>query len=117
MTTTNLSPVAVWLARAGRHGVDEATALTEGRAIIGFSEIPDLSTASSGTDISDLVRRTHTASSENRIRNFASQLIAFVLRMKVGDIVALPLKTVSGTIALGRVSGPSTGCKSVKAGF
>ena len=99
MTTTNLSPVAVWLARAGRHGVDEATALNEGRAIIGFSEIPDLSTASSETDISDLVRRTYTASSENRIRNFASQLIAFVLRMKVGDIVALPLKTVSGTIA------------------
>ena len=106
MTTTNLSPVAVWLARAGRHGVDEATALNEGRAIIGFSEIPDLSTASSETDISDLVRRTYTASSENRIRNLASQLIAFVLRMKVGDIVALPLKTVSGTIALGRVSGP-----------
>jgi restriction system protein len=96
----------VWVARAGKHGADETIALEEGLAIIGFQRLPDLSEAKTADDIVELVRRVNPGDAGPRIRNHASQVGAFALSMQEGHIVALPLKTTSGTIALGRVSGP-----------
>lgn len=96
----------VWLVRAGKHGGDEVMALEKGLAIIGFSDIPSLDSASSFEDILEIVRNAKPDESMNRLRNWSSQLAAFALRMQQGDIVALPLKTSSGKVALGRVKGP-----------
>lgn len=96
----------VWLVRAGQHGGDEAIALGEGLAIIGYSEIPDLSSASSFEDVLELVRNARPEDSPSRLRNWSSQLAAFALRIQQGDIVALPLKTSTGKVALGRIAGP-----------
>ena len=95
----------VWLLRAGRHGEDEAAALEHAAAIIGFRPEPDLSSATTPEEILQQVREARPEDRQKTIRSFASQLTAFVLRMKEGDTVVLPLKT-SGTVALGRVTGP-----------
>jgi len=96
----------VWLVRAGQHGGDEAIALGKGLAIIGFQSIPNLSKAKSKEDVLEIVRAAAPDDSINRIRNRASQVAAFALRINEGDIVALPLKSSSGRVALGRVVGP-----------
>lgn len=98
-----LTEARVWMVRAGRQGEDEATALDEGLAIIGFSDIPSLDEATAG-GIVELVSRENPGAPERRILNRARQLTAFALSMQEGDIVVLPLKT-SGQIALGRVDG------------
>lgn len=95
----------VWLVRAGRHGEDESTALENGLAILGFTAIPDLSGAMTPEDILRRVREALPGEKENRIRNLAAQLSGFILAMRDGDIVALPLKT-TGQIALGQAAGP-----------
>jgi len=95
-----------WLTRAGRHGRDEAAALEQGLAILGYDAIPDLSRATSTEEMLEIVRSVSPGASESNMRNVASQLAAFALRMQKGDTVVLPLKIRSGYIALGRVTGP-----------
>jgi predicted Mrr-cat superfamily restriction endonuclease len=46
----------VWLVRAGRRGEDEATALEESLAIVGFTMIPDLTGVQSPTEVLERVR-------------------------------------------------------------
>ena len=95
----------VWLVRGGRKGQDESSALESGLAIIGFNDIPDLTNAKSREDVVKLVSQEDPGST-SRINNRAAQLHAFVRGMSAGDIVAMPLKTRAGRIALGRVVGP-----------
>ncbi len=102
----NTAPSPVWLVRAGAKGEDEAIALELGLAIIGFTEVPDLTGVSDRNAVLERVQSINPGGNVNRDRNRAGQLNTFVLRMGEGDIVALPFKTRPGQIALGRVSGP-----------
>ena len=95
----------VWLVRGGRQGQDESLALESGLAIIGFNDIPDLTDAMTREDLLELVREADPGST-SRINNRAAQLLAFKNGMSARDIVAMPLKTRQGLIALGQVTGP-----------
>ena len=95
----------VWLVRGGARGEDEALALENGLAIVRFSDIPDLTGVSNRNDVFERVRRANPGAKDNRSRNLAGQMNAFVLLMRRDDIVALPLKTRPRRIALGRVAG------------
>ena len=96
--------MAVWLVRAGRVGEDEAQAFEKGLAIIGWKEMPEVSSVASYEEMKrehgkynpDLKPRSNT--------NQAAQLWTFVKRIKNGDMVVLPLKTRS-VIAIGKVAG------------
>ncbi len=99
-------PSPVWLVRAGARGEDEAIAIENGLAIIGFTDISDLSEVPGGQAVRDLVGRLNPDAPTNRISNWAGQLTSFSSVIQIGDIVALPLKTRPGLIALGRVRGP-----------
>lgn len=100
-----VQPKAVWLMRAGRHGEDEALALKEGLAIIGFREVPDLKQFLSREALVDRLLKSDPEGSRHRAENLASQLWAFREEAEVGDIVVLPLKSRPGQIALGRLTG------------
>ena len=104
--TGDVLPAPVWLVRAGAQGEDEAVALDSGLALMGYHHIPDLAGLADSAAVLALVQELHADGRENRNRNFAAQLTAFALRMKVHDTVALPLKTRRGLVALGRVTGP-----------
>ncbi len=95
----------VWMVRAGAQGEDEALALENHVAIIGFNEIPGLTDAADNEAMLAQVQQAYPDAGANSHRNLAAQLTALVLRMREGDIVALPLKTRPGMVALGRVTG------------
>jgi restriction system protein len=97
--------MAVWLVRAGKDGEDEASSLESSRAIVGFRELPDLTSVTDWDEIRSVVATTFPSASQNRVGNLAGQLYAFRVSMEPGNIVALPRKRV-GKIALGRVTGP-----------
>ncbi len=105
-SSSDNSPAPVWLARAGAQGEDETIALELGLSVIGFEEIPDLTDKPDRSSLLELVQTAYPQLNINGHRNLAAQLSAFAVQMETGDIVALPLKTRPGQIALGRVSGP-----------
>lgn len=100
------TPPRVWLIRAGRHGEDEEAALTDGMAIIGFTEFGDLRQYASAEAIAETFLSKKPTSSRARAENYGRQLWAFREKVQEGDVVVLPLKSRPGQIALGRVAGP-----------
>jgi restriction system protein len=95
----------VYLARAGGLGQDEEAALEGGMALIGFVEVDSLEGAKDYDAVFALVEKAYPGSKTRKIGNFAGQLWAFAIAMKVGDLVVLPRKLTS-QIAIGRVTGP-----------
>lgn len=96
--------MTVWLARAGKYGEDEATALEKGIAIIGWREILDVSRVNNIEEMCELHRKVYRDKVPKSLIRSAAQLWAFAKRMQTGDIIILPLKT-KRAIAIGRVAG------------
>ena len=105
---SNAANSPVWLVRAGANGEDEVAALEQNLAIIGFTEFPDMTDVADADALLAGVRQANPEAPERRIRNWVFQMVAFALRMCQGDMVALPLKTRPGRVALGRVTGSYT---------
>jgi len=96
--------MALWLVRAGRHGVDENAALEKGMVLVGWSEMTDMSGVKSYEEMKQLHTKVYPDMAPKAVMNNAAQLWAFVKRINIGDYVVLPLKTRS-TIAIGKVTG------------
>ncbi len=95
----------VWLIRAGRFGQGEQTALTHGVAVIGWTELGAVQPEDSREQLKDRIR---VASGEERSSSLASQagqIYRFVHEVALGDVVALPLRTMPNHVAIGRVTG------------
>lgn len=97
--------MALWLVRAGRSGEYEDLALSSGRALIGFHEVPDMSSVNTKEELFEILQESYPDHVKNAIFNFRGQLWAFLKRMQEGDLVVLPLKMRS-VIAIGKVTGP-----------
>ena len=95
----------IFLARAGRDGEDEEFALENQAAIIGWQELPSLADAKDYDDILAIVSQHMPSLKPRAAGNYAGQLWAFTMSMKIGDIVVLPRKLTS-QVALGKVTGP-----------
>ena len=104
--TTSNQASRVWLVRAGGNGEDDDANLVNGLAIIGWQEVPNLTGAADKDDVRERVRQGYPDESNQYVGRTTGQLAAFLLDMREGDIVALPLKTQPGQVALGRVAGP-----------
>lgn len=102
----DVKPKAVWVMRAGARGEDEAVALEEGLAIIGFKDVPDLRNFPSREALIEHLLESDPERSRSRAQNWAAQLWAFREEARTGDIVVLPLKTRPSEIALGHITGP-----------
>jgi restriction system protein len=92
------------MVRAGRTGEREDLALSNGLAVIGWDELPDMSSVGSREDVENLLNEYHPDAKPKTLVNWASQVWSFVGRIKPGDLVVLPIKTRSA-IAVGRASG------------
>lgn len=95
----------IYLARAGGNGEDEDRALEHNIAIIGFQEVPSLTSATDYDGIHKIVAQAFPDAKPRAVGNFAGQLYAFAVAMKEGDLVVLPRKLTS-QIAIGLVTGP-----------
>ena len=96
--------MTLWLVRAGEVGEREDYALDEGLAVIGWDELPDLSSIESRDVLKELMRKVYPEASEGRIKNHAGQVWAFANRIMEEDHVVLPLKS-RAQIAVGVVKG------------
>ncbi len=100
--------MALWLVRAGRFGEHEQRFLQDSRVFLtwdgALQDIP-LTAAKDYDGIKRLVLEAYPTESKNRLQNWAGQIWAFAIPIKVGDWVALPRKT-KAAIAFGEVTGP-----------
>lgn len=92
-----------WTVRGGAEGQCEPDSLERGIVLLGFNDIPDLSPAADREAIRELVRFGRPNHNEHHRNNVSSQLFAFKCRMATGDVVAMPLKSIPGFVAVGRV--------------
>ena len=94
----------LWVVRAGKKGEMEQFALEKGVAVIGWDALPDLSGVKSRKELRKLLEKAYPDEKPGRYANWLGQIWAFVKEMKVGDLVALPLKS-QPTVYFGRVAG------------
>lgn len=97
--------MTIWMVRAGGQGENENLALGKGLVVVGWEDLGDLSFVSTQEELRTLCENTYQDASRSRISNFVGQLWSFKDRIQIGDLVALPLKTQSSAIALGKVTG------------
>ena len=97
--------MALWLIRAGKYGEHEQRFFANHCVYLTWEDLAtnDLSTAKNYADIKTIVRAAYPDAPERRLGNFSGQIWAFALEMKVGDWIALPLKTKSA-IAIGEIT-------------
>lgn len=95
----------LWLVRAGSRGEWEEVALRSGLAIIGWSELPDLSTFNTREELQHVLMETYPDIKSNAVPNWAGQIWSFVHGIHQGDIVVLPLKN-RPFVVFGEVTGP-----------
>lgn len=97
--------MTMWMVRAGRNGEQEELAITEGVAVIGWNQVPDLNEIGSREELKALYAELDPSQTVSQISNKASQIWAFGKRIEQGDLIALPLKG-RGTVAFGEVIAP-----------
>lgn len=98
----------VWVIRAGKIGEREEWCFTNGYAGGGFNNIDDLSSCASRDDIKSVYRRSRPTDSDGRVNTNSAQLWLLRGRVKVGDLVVLPLKGGVKKIAIGKCTGTYT---------
>ncbi|MBK8445254.1 MAG: AAA family ATPase [Micropruina sp.] len=96
---------AAWVVRAGAQGEAEASNLMLGRASIGWSEVPDMSSVASREQLREIVDGLYPDALAQSRAVTTGQLWAFRSTIAVGDVVVMPLKTQPGSIAFGRCTG------------
>src|SRR5437867_9153677 len=94
--------MALWLVRAGRLGENENYDLSNNVVTIGWNQLPDLSSIKQKSDLETLYFRTEHNAKKMQAANHVGQIWNFFKEIKIGDLVALPLKSQS-LIALGKV--------------
>jgi restriction system protein len=96
--------MAVWLLRPGRESRWESLALEHNVAVIGWEELPDLSSVTTRDAVMHLLQVTYPNSKPATLRNWGGQVWAFRGEIQPGDLVVVPSKT-RGMIAVGQVTG------------
>ncbi|MCY4046620.1 MAG: restriction endonuclease [Candidatus Dadabacteria bacterium] len=96
--------MAIWVARAGKHGGEEDLALEQGRAFIGWTHLGDLSDIHTREQIRELLEKKYPDWNSYKVGNHTGQIFRFIKEIQVGDLLALPLKK-RPTIAFGEVVG------------
>lgn len=95
----------VWTVKGGRHGEREERCLEHGVIGGGWEDIPSLNDVQSREELSAVCETAAPSWSTRTRANYVAQLWSLRERMEDGELVVLPMKT-SGTIAVGKVSGP-----------
>lgn len=98
-----MAELFAWLTRAGRNGAFEQLALDDGLVAIGWGVLGDL-TGLDRPELTQHIQATYPDYGIGVLRNSTGQLWAFVNRIQIGDLVALPSKS-RPMVAIGRVTG------------
>src|SRR4051794_1319809 len=91
-----------WLVRAGRYGERETLALEENLTLIGWDNLPDLSSIQTRDSLMDALHNAYPDDGEKRLMNWQAQLWAF-LRSIAGGVLVPPPQRGSPAVAMGKV--------------
>jgi len=92
------------MVRAGRRGEQEQSALDNNFVTIGWNELPDLSPIKTRDELKKLYNRVNPGRKKMAMAKQVGQIWTFLKKIKIEDLVALPLKTQSA-IAIGKITG------------
>lgn len=95
--------MTIWLIRAGRYGEREDFAFKNQVAVIGWSELPDLSGVKKREQLAILLEEHYPDDKLKTRLNWESQIWPFISEIKIGDMVAMPLKH-RAIIAFGEIT-------------
>jgi restriction system protein len=95
----------VWLIRGGREGQAEPTALEHDVAVVGWTDVGELSPDESRDDLQARIRETYGEERQASLASQAGQIYRFIHEVAIGDLVVLPLRTRESHVAIGRVTG------------
>lgn len=96
--------MTMWLVRAGKAGEKEQSALLNGTALIGWEEVPDLTSCSDRDELLGLLCVAYPGERRKTLASWQNQIWPIRETMQVGDLVALPLKA-RAAIAFGTIAG------------
>ena len=96
--------MTLWIVRGGERGA-ETEALGGSFVTIHWNELPDLSPVYDRKELATLYRKTYPKENAAQLAARVGQVWAFRERIKVGDMVLLPLHAQSA-VAVGKVAGP-----------
>jgi len=97
--------MSLWMVRAGRHGEHESLALRKKVVTIGWERLGDMSDIESREELSRRLEEAYPDKGGKTLSSWAGQIWRFIREIRVGDLVALPLKS-RPNVAFGRVAGP-----------
>ena len=95
--------MSLWVVRAGQHGEQQGTAVSESVVCHAWNDLPDYSACRTKDELRELYVATFPQATEKRIVNGLGQVWRFAHEIEQGDIVALPLKSESA-FAFGRIT-------------
>ncbi len=96
--------MAIWVVRAGRHGEQQVIALQESVVCHAWNELPDCSSYATKDELRKVYEQANPNEKARQVIAGLGQVWRFAHGIKIGDIVALPLRTESA-FAFGRVTG------------
>ena len=99
-----MSAVTLWMVRAGRHGEGEYDALNDHVVGIGWPELGDLTRVGSAGNLRLTLDAAYPGAKPSALANWGDQVETFRFRMRVGDLVVLPLRSAPA-VAFGRLIG------------
>lgn len=94
----------LWLLKAAGTLEDEELILENSVITIGWAELPNLSGIESEAQVKKVMLEKYPGMQEARSSAWAGDIHAFITKIKIGDLVAVPLKT-RNEIAVGKVAG------------
>ncbi|MBN0040563.1 restriction endonuclease [Cellulosimicrobium cellulans] len=93
-----------WVVRSGKYGERDQWAIENGVSGGGWREVPDLSPCRSRQDVAAVIADTFPELGAPAQANYTGQTWALRGRIRVGDLLVMPLKTTK-QIAMGQVTG------------
>ena len=96
--------MALWVVRAGKHGEQEAVAVERHVVCHAWNELPDYSGFATKDQLKELYVKNYPLENEAKVSIGLGQVWRFAREIKVGDLVALPLKS-SSSFMFGQVAG------------
>lgn len=94
---------SAWVIRSGKYGERDQWALASGFSGGGWQEVPDLTPCASRQDVAAVIDAAFPELGQAAKANYTGQAWALRSRIKVGDLLVMPLKTTK-QLALGRVT-------------
>lgn len=93
-----------WLLKAAGTLEDEELILENSVITIGWAEFPDLSSLRNETQVKKMLLNKYPGMQDERSSAWAGEIYSFIVKIKKGDLVAVPLKT-RNEMLIGKVIG------------